>query len=285
MQIETTWRSPKEQRPGALSKNDYRVLDIPNNPDAEPPCPNSKTALIVFGRGAGKRLTVCTDDQCPVHDAATAERLAKEEAENLQPVMEPATPEETEEEAHARQAEYERCRREHTEEQLRREEERQQQAERDEQEREAERARREALRAVRLATFDRILDNAPAIFTAAQLRVLLTALVNVDPYEFLDEVATYFAGDDENNQQSAEEVLSTTIAALPDCGLTRFALRLVFTEHAAIPREGDFDFLAEAEAIFAPPQTKKVGKGQKKKTTTPIKAASVREAAKSKLAA
>ena len=32
----------------------------------------------------------------------------------------------------------------------------------------------------------------------AATRVFLTALVNVDPYEFIDEVATYFGGDDEN---------------------------------------------------------------------------------------
>ena len=285
VQIETTWRSPKEQRPGALSKNDYRVLDIVDNPDAEPPCANTKTALIVFGRSAGKTLTICTDDQCPVHDPDTAARLAKEEAENPQPVMEPAPVEETEEEAQARQAEYEQRRKEHAKEQQRREEERQQQTEREQQEQEAERARREETRKARLATFDRILDNAPAMFTAAQLRVLLTALVNVDPYDFRDEVATYFAGDDEDNQQSAEEVLSNTIAALPDDELTRFTLRLVFTEHAAIPREGDFDFLAEAEAIFSPHQPKRVGKNKKEKTATPIKSATKKVTDKRKLAA
>jgi ParB family transcriptional regulator, chromosome partitioning protein len=181
VQIETTWRPVKEQRPGALSKNDYRVLDILDNPDAEPPCPNTKTALIVFGRGAGKTLTICTDDQCPVHDPDTAARLAKEEAENPQPVMEPAPVEETEEEAQAREAEYERRRKGHAEEQQRRERERQQQMQREQEEQEAERARREEMRKVRLITFDRILENAPAMFTAAQLRVLLTALVNVDP--------------------------------------------------------------------------------------------------------
>jgi hypothetical protein len=79
-----------------------------------------------------------------------------------------------------------------------------------------------------------------------QLRVLLTALVNLNP-EFAEDVAAYIVGDDENNQQAADEVLASTIAALPDDKLTGFALRLVFTDYTAIPREGEVDFLAEAE--------------------------------------
>jgi ParB family chromosome partitioning protein len=41
IQIETSWRNPKEQRPGALTKNDYRELPAPTQPenwDAEPSC-------------------------------------------------------------------------------------------------------------------------------------------------------------------------------------------------------------------------------------------------------
>ena len=45
-------------------------------------------------------------------------------------------------------------------------------------------------------------------FTAAQLRVFLRALVNLDPYTLTDDVAEHFAGDDENNQQTAEEILA-----------------------------------------------------------------------------
>ena len=43
------------------------------------------------------------------------------------------------------------------------------------------------------------------MFSAAQLRVLLTALVTLSP-EFIEDVAPYIVGDDENNQQTAEEV-------------------------------------------------------------------------------
>jgi ParB family chromosome partitioning protein len=39
VQIETTWRPAKEQRPGILSKHSYRELDIPDNPEASRPAP------------------------------------------------------------------------------------------------------------------------------------------------------------------------------------------------------------------------------------------------------
>jgi ParB family chromosome partitioning protein len=42
--IETTYRSPKEHRPGSLQKNQYRELAELDNPDAEPPCPSAKSA-------------------------------------------------------------------------------------------------------------------------------------------------------------------------------------------------------------------------------------------------
>src|SRR6202046_1832480 len=93
--IETAWRAPKEQHPGALQKHQYRELDIPDNPDAEPPCPHTKSALIVFGKHAGHSLTVCANPDCPVHNPREAARLAREEAENPAPVMEPAAEEET----------------------------------------------------------------------------------------------------------------------------------------------------------------------------------------------
>jgi hypothetical protein len=45
------------------------------------------------------------------------------------------------------------------------------------------------LQKARNAKFDRILENAPAMFSAAQLRVFLRAHVNLDPYTFADDVA------------------------------------------------------------------------------------------------
>ena len=78
--------------------------------------------------------------------------------------------------------------------------------------------------------------------------------------------------------------------AFTDDKLTGFALRLALTGHVAIPREGEVDFLAEAETAFAPPQPKNaVSKKPKVKTPTPIKAASKpapkKTAAKKKAAA
>ena len=92
--------------------------------------------------------------------------------------------------------------------------------------------------------------------SVAQLRVFLRALVNIDPYSF-DDVAEYLAANDENNEQSSEEILLSTIDGLPDDKLTGFALRLVLTGHTAIPRESEIDFLTEAEAAFVPPQPKR----------------------------
>ena len=109
------------------------------------------------------------------------------------------------------------------------------------------------------------------MFSAAQLRVFLRALVNIDPYTF-DDVAEHLAANDENNQQTYEEILLSTIDGLPDDKLTGFALRLVLTAHTPIPRESEIDFLTEAEAAFAPLQPKKTA-SKKAKTATPIKTA------------
>lgn len=70
---------------------------------------------------------------------------------------------------------------------------------------------------------------------------------------------------------SAELALSET----PNEELTSFALRLALTAHLDKPREGEFDFLAEAEATFVPhrPENQK----KRKKVPTPIKAVSKKD--------
>jgi ParB family chromosome partitioning protein len=276
--IETAWRAPKEQRPGALSKHQYRELDVPDNPDAEPPCNHTKSAIIVFGKHAGHKLTVCVEPDCPVHNPREAARIAADPP----PVMEPAPEQETEEEAAHRQAEHEQRMAEYQAEQERKEEERRAEYERQQQEYEAEQARRDEQRKARVATFERILANAPATFTAAQLRVLLSALVNLDPYDFADDVAEFYSEGNENNQQTAEEVLSSTIVSLPDEKLAEFALRLVLTGHTAIPPESEVDFLAQAECVFAPPAPKKEAAARKSEGKSKAKKGASR---KKKLAA
>jgi ParB family transcriptional regulator, chromosome partitioning protein len=251
--IETAWRAPKEQHPGALQKHQYRELDIPDNPDAEPPCSYTKSALIVFGKHAGRTLTVCVESDCTVHNPREAARVAADPP----PVMAPAAEQETEEEAAQREAEHEERMAEYKAEQERKEEERKAELERQQKEYEAEQTRRTETRNARQAAFERILANVPATFTAAQLRVFLRALVNLDPYDFAEDVAAFYVSEDENNQQTPEEVLSFTIDTLPDEKLTGFALRLVLTGHTDIPRESDSDYLAQAEAAFAPPPPKR----------------------------
>jgi ParB family transcriptional regulator, chromosome partitioning protein len=277
IQIENGWRNAREQRPGAVQRGYFREIEtVVENPDAEPapPCAAAKPAIIVYGKRVGTTLTVCTDDACPVHDP----RAEEEQAANPAPTMAPAPEAETQEEAEERQRNYEQQRKEYEQEQERKAAERKQQFEREQKEHEAERARRERMHNARVSKFDRILDKAPAMFSAAQLRVFLRALVTIDPYAF-DDIAEQLAANDENNQQTSEEILLSTIDGLPDDKLTGFALRLVLTAHTPIPRESEIDFLTEAEAAFAPSEPKKTA-NKKAKAATPIKTAQKTTAAK-----
>jgi ParB family transcriptional regulator, chromosome partitioning protein len=272
IQIENGWRSAKDQRPEAIQLGHVREIEaLIEDPDAEPapPCAAAKTAIIVYGKRIGTILTVCTDRTCPVHDPeAAAERAA-----NPAPAMGAAPEEETEEEAAEREHEYAQRRKEYEEEQQRKEEERQKQFQREREEYDAERSRLAELHNARLSTLDRIIANAPATFSPAQLRTFLSALISLDPYAF-EDVAEHYLGDDESNQQTAEEILVSILASLPEDKLTGFALRLVLTQHAAIPPESEFDFLAEAEAAFVPLQLKK----SKPKKAKPAKEATVKPA-------
>ncbi len=284
VQIENGYRAPKEQRPGAVRSGTYREVDTTSqNPDAEPiaACGAAKPAIIVYGKRVGAILTVCTDNNCPVHDP----RAAAKAAEHPAPVMPPAPPAETEEEAEARKQQHEEQQKAHAAEQERRAEEFRQQQERQEQEYEAAQARRDEQRKARQATFDRILENAPAMFTAAQLRMLLRAIVNLDPYTFADDLAEDIAADDENEKRSAEEVLLATIDATADDKLTRFALRLALSGHIGIPRENELDFLAEAEAAFAPQRQKKATPAKANKPTLVKATAKKAKPAKKQIAA
>jgi ParB family chromosome partitioning protein len=104
-----------------------------------------------------------------------------------------------------------------------------------------------------------------------------------DPYTLTDDVAEHFVGEDENNQQTAEEILVSELTKTPDERLTNFALRIALTGYIAIPREGEFDFLTEAEAALAPSEL--INGNKRKKTPTPIKAATKKAITKKKVAA
>jgi ParB family transcriptional regulator, chromosome partitioning protein len=271
IQIENGWRNAKEQRPGAVQRGVFREIEtLVENPDAEPapPCAASKPAIIVYGKRVGTTITVCTDNHCPVHDP----HAAAAQAANPAPTMAPATEAETEAEAEERKRNYEQQRKEYEQGQDRRAEESRLEDEQREKEWEAERARKEKLQKARNAKFDRILENAPAMFSATQLRVFLRALVNLDPYTFADDVAEHFATEDESNDKSAEEILLATVDGLTDDKLTGFALRLVLTGKIPIPREGEVDSLNEAGTAFVPAKPKKTAT-KTAKAPTQIKAA------------
>jgi ParB family chromosome partitioning protein len=194
------------------------------------------------------------------------------------------TKDETQEEAAERQQGAEQLRKEHEEEQERKAEERRREFQRQQEQHEAERARIAALHQSRVTTLNRIVENAPATFNPAQLRVFLDALINLNLY-FAEDVAADIVGDDDNNQLDAEDVLINTVVALPDDKLIGFAVRLAFTTHTAqIPREGEMDFLAAATAAFALPQPKKAGK-PKKAETIRTKASPKKNAARKSVAA
>jgi ParB family chromosome partitioning protein len=155
VQIENGWRSARDRRPGAVQRGHFREIEpVEENPDAEPapPCAAAKTAIIIYGNGVGTTPSVCTDDNCPIHDPRAA-------AADPVPTMEPAKEAESEEEAEERKARYQQQREQYGEEQERKAEARRQEVERQQEEYEAERARKEKLHKARLARFDRILST------------------------------------------------------------------------------------------------------------------------------
>jgi ParB family chromosome partitioning protein len=254
VQIENGWRNPKEQRPGAVQRGHVRELEsVIDNPDAEPvmPCEAAKPAIVVYGKQLGRKFTVCTDKHCSVHDP----QAAAEAAAHPVPTMAPAPEAETEEEAVQREAEHEQRMTEYKAEQERKEEERKADFERQQKEYEAEQARRDKQRKARVAIFERIIEQAPASFSPAQLRVFLRLLIHLD-YSFLEEVASHFANGDENTQQSDDEIVSAALDGTADEKLTGLALRLVLSDHVGIPHENQPDLLADSEHVFAPKKPK-----------------------------
>jgi ParB family chromosome partitioning protein len=254
VQIENGWRNPKEQRPGAVQRGHVRELEsVIDNPDAEPvmPCEAAKPAIVVYGKQLGRKLTVCTDKHCPVHDPQTA----AEAAANPVPTMAPPPEVETEEEAAQREAEHEQRMAEYKVEQERKEEERKADFERQQKAFEAEQARRDKQQKARVATFERIIEQAPASFSPAQMRVFLRLLIHLD-YSSLEEVANHFANGDENSQQSDDEIVLAALDGTADEKLTGLALRLVLSDHVGIPQESQPDLLTEVEQVFAPKKPK-----------------------------
>ncbi|WP_348266191.1 ParB/RepB/Spo0J family partition protein [Edaphobacter sp. DSM 109919] len=246
VQIENGWRNPKEQRPGAVQRGHVREIPTAtDNPDAEPvmPCGAAKTAIVVYGKQLGRKLTVCTDKHCPVHDP----QAAAEAAAHPIPTMAPAPEIETEEEAAQREANHEQRMAEYKVEQERKEEESKAEFERQQKEYETEQAHRDKQRKARVTTLERIIEEAPASFSPAQLRVFLRLVIHLD-YSFLEEVASHFANGDENSQQSDDEIVLAALDGTADEKLTSFALRLVLSDHIGIPQESQPELLTRGRA-------------------------------------
>jgi ParB family transcriptional regulator, chromosome partitioning protein len=246
------------------------------------PCEAAKPAIVVYGKQLGRKLTVCTDKHCPVHDP----QAAAEAAAHPVPIMAPAPEIETEEEAAQREAEHQQRMTEYKAEQERKEEERKADFERQQKEYEAEQARRDKQRKARVATFERIIEEAPASFAPAQMRVFLRLLIYLD-YSFLEEVASHFANDEENAQQSDDEIVLAALDGTADEKLTSLALRLVLSDHIGIPHENQPDLLTEAEQVFTPKKPKVVkakADGSNKPKPTAAKATAKKETTRKKAA-
>ena len=284
--IENGWRNPKEQRPGSVQRGHVQEIEaVIDNPDAEPvmPCEAAKAAIVVYGKQLGRKLTVCTDKHCPVHDPQAAAVAAAHPA----PDMALAPEAETEEEAAQRNAANEQRMADYRAEQEQKEEERKARFERERKEYEAEHAQREQHRKARLTTFERIIEQAPASLNPAQMRVFVRLLIHLD-YSFLEEVATHFANDDGNTQQSDEDVVLAALHVTADEKLTGLALRLVLSDRVSIPHENQPDLLTEAEQVFATPKLKaakaKADASSKLKPKPTVKASTRKELARKKAA-
>ena len=142
--------------------------------------------------------------------------------ESFHLMMAPAPEEETEEEAALRIADHEQQMTEYRAEQERKEEERKAEYEPQQKQYEAEQARLEKLLKARVVTLKRIIDQAPASFDRAQMRVFLRLLIHLD-FSSLGEVATYFSNGDENVQESEEEIVLAALDIIADANWLRSA--------------------------------------------------------------
>lgn len=118
------------------------------------------------------------------------------------------------------------------------------------QEYEAEQQRREELRKTQAAMFDQIVARAPEGFTSAQLRFVLCAFLQLDPYCFLEDAVGRVAQATNEMDKSDEELLIGELDSTADDRLIGFALLLALASHLDIPPEADHDLLVEAQGVF-----------------------------------
>ncbi len=70
VQISTEWRPANDRPAGQLLPNEYRRVLAPKEAHGEatePVCPHVTSAIVTHGDSVGQRLTICADQDCPVH--------------------------------------------------------------------------------------------------------------------------------------------------------------------------------------------------------------------------
>ncbi len=111
-------------------------------------------------------------------------------------------------------------------------------------------------------------------YRAAQLAELFSIparIVEIDDAQALEWQLVENSQRVDVHQRTAEELLFAAIDSLADEKLTGFTLRLALTSHVAIPRDGETDILAEAEAVFLQASQPKKASSRKAGEPTPIK--------------
>ena len=197
------------KHPAALQRGHFREITETESQEAERgmPCEAARPAIIVYGRRVGTTLTVCTDDNCPVHNPRAAARLAQGSA----PIMEPAPDLETEEEAIERKDKHEQQRREYAALQERR-------AGSDGRKRSSKSERLRPNRPAGTICGKPVEPHSSASWQRLQRTSVRRnygfcfALSSTStPYTFADDVADEMPARDENEQRTTEDVLSAAV--------------------------------------------------------------------------
>lgn len=121
---------------------------------------------------------------------------------------------------------------------------------------------------------EKIVEHAPLVFNADQLRLLLQILLNDAPYGLFEEAAEFYAPDDGDDGKTVDELLTEALGLCVDEKLTAFLLRLILSEHRSLPLGEQIDWLEKAAAMFVPESAKPVRptakklKGNRKSSTS-----------------
>jgi hypothetical protein len=117
-----------------------------------------------------------------------------------------------------------------------------------------------------------LLERLPNTVTAEQLRFVLNALVLGDTDLSRERMAMRFEGTESTNFTS-EEVCANVLAKLEPQRFAAFLAELALGSYVSMPREGEVDLLAKAEALFPDPKGKAIKNPPKATRKTAGKAA------------